>query len=310
MAIATALTRGERPLEAAFKYFLLAAISLAALIYGIGLYALATGSLSLSAPPPTDPTLQFLYTVSIILVVLGFAFELAAAPLHWGALDAYIAAAPGLAGYIMSASKLAAVFALGRLANALGAPIGAVLIGVGVLSIGWGTIGALAQRDLLALALGSGPDGRVAAVFYAIVYAATAILVFATLAGQGTGPLPISELSTSGLGPLRGIALSLGLLSLAGIPPTPGFWAKLAILGPAWTVAGPGPTIIAVVGGVAGALYYLYPLPDLYASIRASVRQPAAPFASAAVALASAAVIFFALVPYVAYVLASLSQRG
>ena len=42
----------------------------------------------------------------------------------------------------------------------------------------------------------------------------------------------------------------------------------------------------------------------------ASVRQPAAPFASAAVALASAAVIFFALVPYVAYVLASLSQRG
>ena len=61
---------------------------------------------------------------------------------------------------------------------------------------------------------------------------------------------------------------------------------------------------------MAGALYYLYPLPDLYAAIRAGVRQPAAPLASTAVALASAAVILFGLVPYVAYVLASLSQRG
>ena len=324
VAVVTALGRGARPLEAAFKYFVLAAVSLAALIYGVGLYVLATGSLSLAAPAPADPGLQFLYAAGVVLVALGFGFELAVAPLHWGALDAYIAAPPGAAGYIMSASKLGAVLALSRLAVAVGAPVGAVLIGVGVLSIGWGTIGALAQRDLrgllgysaiahagfLALALGSGPDGRVAAVFYVVVYAATASLVFATLAGQGTGPLPLDALSSTRLGPLRGIALSLGLLSLAGIPPTPGFWAKLVILGPAWTVAGPGPTIIAVIGGVAGALYYLRPLPDLFATVRAGAQPATGPLAGLAVALAGAAVILFGLVPGLAYVLASLSQVG
>ena len=74
-------------------------------------------------------------------------------------------------------------------------------------------------------------------------------------------------------------------------------------------MAGPGPTIIAVIGAVAGALYYLYPLPDLYASIRASVRQPAAPLASAAIALAGITVVIFGLLPYLAYALASFSQR-
>lgn len=321
-AIVTALGRGERTLEAAFKYFVLAAVSLAVLIYGIGLYVLATGSLSLAAPAPTDPTLQFLYAAGVVLVALGFAFELAVVPLHWGALGVYVAAAPGLAGFIMSASKLGAALALGRLAVLVGAPVSAVLIGVGVLSIGWGTFAALAQRDLrgllgysaiahagfLALALGSGPDGRVAAIFYVVIYAATAMLIFATLSGLGTDPIPLDGLRSSGLGPLRGLALALGLLSLAGIPPTPGFWAKLAILGPAWSVAGPGPTIVAVIGGVAGALYYLKPLPDLYAHLRTGAQGPSAPLTSVAVALAGAAVVLFGLVPGLAYVLASWSQ--
>lgn len=324
VAVMTALGRGERPLEAAFKYFVLAAVSLAAAIYGIGLYYLATGSLALAATPPAEASLHFVYAAGLVLIALAFAFELAVAPLHWGALDAYIAAAPGVAGYIMSASKLAAAFALGRLAVVAGAPIAAVLIGIGVLSIVWGTVGALAQRELrgmlgysaiahagfLALALGAGPDGRAAALFYVVVYAATAILVFIALAGLGTGPLPFERLGTSGLGPVRGVALALGLLSLAGIPPTPGFWAKLAILGPSWTGAGVGPTIVAVIGGVAGALYYLRPLPDLFAAIRAGIQRPLGSLAGAAVALAGLAVVLFGVAPSLAYALTSLAPRG
>ena len=154
----------------------------------------------------------------------------------------------------------------GRMLELLSAagPIDAVLIGLGLLSIAWGTIGALAQRDLrgllaysaianagfMALAVGSGPEGRVAAVFYAVVYAAGVMLIFASLGGYGTGRLPLDGLRRAGFGPLRALALCLGLLSLAGIPPAPGFWAKLAILGPAWAYAGVAPTIIAVIGGV------------------------------------------------------------
>jgi NADH-quinone oxidoreductase subunit N len=324
VVIMTALCQGQRPLEAAFKNFVLATVSLAALIYGIGLIALSTGSLALAAEPPSEPGQQLLYGAGLVLVALGFAFELAVVPLHWGALNTYLAAAPALAGYVMSVSKLAAVLALSKLAVMAGAPVGAVLIGLGVLSIAWGTIGALAQRDLrgllgysaianagfLALAVGSGPDGRVAAVFYALVYAAGVMLVFASLGGYGAGPLPLAGLRGAGFGPLRALALCLALLSLAGIPPAPGFWAKLAILGPAWTYAGIGPTVVAVIGGVAGALYYLKPLPDLFAAVREGVQHPlpAPALAGAAVALAGLAVIAFGLAPALAYALASLSQ--
>jgi NADH-quinone oxidoreductase subunit N len=335
VAVVTALGRGQRPLEAGFKYFVLAAVSVAALLYGVGLYVLSTGSLSLLAARPTDPTLQFVYAAALVLVGIGFAYELAVAPLHWGPLDVYTAAPPGLAGFIMGVSKLAAALALSKLALVVGAPVSAILVGVGVFSIIWGTFAALAQPSLrgmlgysaiahagfLALALGSGPGGRVAAIFYVVTYAATAMLVFAAISGQGNDPLELDSLSQperepqradanvlAGLGPLRGIALAIGLLSLAGIPPTPGFWAKLAILGPAWTGAGPLPTIIAVAAGVAGALYYLRPLPDVFATIRGGVRTPAGSLTAAAVTLAGAAVIIFGLVPGLAFLLASLSQ--
>lgn len=318
VAVITALGRGERSLEAAFKYFVLAAVSLAAMIYGIGLFVLSTGSLSLTAARPTEPALQLLYVAGGVLVALGFAFELAVAPVHWGALGAYIAAPPGLAGFIMSASKLGAVLALSRLATSLGAPIGIVFIGIGVLSIGWGTFAALAQRDLrgllgysaiahagfLALALGSGPDGRLAAIFYVLIYAATAMLVFACLSGQGTDPIPLGTIGNGRFGALRGSGLALGLFSLAGIPPTPGFWAKLAILGPIWDAAGPPATLIAVAGGVAGALYYLKPLPDLFAALRSGGQAPLVAPAGLAVVLAGAAVVLFGLAPGLVFLLA------
>jgi NADH-quinone oxidoreductase subunit N len=233
-----------------------------------------------------------------------------------------MAAAPGLAGYVMSVGKLGAVLALSRLALMVGLPVDSVLVAAGVVSIGWGTFAAFAQRDLrgmlsysaiahagfLALALGCGAEGRLAAVFYVVTYAVTVMLIFASLAGLGNSPLQFDALSRANLGPLRGLALGLGLLSLAGIPPTPGFWAKLAILGPAWFVAGPAPTLVAVIGGVAGALYYLKPLPDLWASLRPSFRQPSGKLTGLAMLLAGAAVVVFGLAPGLAYVLAVLSQ--
>ena len=92
-----------------------------------------------------------------------------------------------------------------------------------------------------------------------------AMLVFAALAGS-------REPQLRALGRLRAVALGLGLFSLSGIPPTPGFWAKLAVLVVAWQAAGPLPTLIAVAGGVFSVLYYLRPLPDLFAALRGDGR--------------------------------------
>ena len=191
-----AISAGDRALEASFKYFVLGAISAAGLLYGLGLVFLGTGSLAF--PTGAQIASNPLILAGVVLVGLGIAFELALTPLHWGALDAYSAASPSVAGFVMSASKLAAAFALGRLVFAAGIELGQILVWVGSLTIIWGTFGALAQtadfRRLLAysaithagfigLALGSGQDGPTVAAFYAAAYGSMAMLVFAAIAG-------------------------------------------------------------------------------------------------------------------------------
>jgi NADH-quinone oxidoreductase subunit N len=281
-ALLVALGRGEAATEAAFRYFALAAISLACLVYGLGLIYLQTGSVdfpSLGVDALQRP--QPLLLAGMILMAAGFAYELALAPLHWGALDAYTAAAPATAGAVMALSKLGAVIALARLASLAGLQFEFVLAMLGLLTAVWGTIGALAQREIrrllaysaiahagfLAMAAGSSAPGRQAAVFYVVVYGSTAMLVFAALAGLGTEPIAFAELPAR-LGLQRGLALCFGLMSLAGIPPLPGFWAKLALFGPAWGALGPVPAMIGVAAAVAAAVYYLAPIPDLWNGLR------------------------------------------
>lgn len=316
-----ALGAGERSLEAAFKYVVLGAISLAGLLYGLGLVYLGTGSLAF--PTAAQMSGNPLTLAGIVLVGLGFAFELALVPLHWGALDAYTAAAPGLAGFVMSASKLAAAFALGRLVVAAGAQTSQLLVWGGSLTILWGTFGALSQapdlRRMLAysaithagfigLALGSGPNGPTTAGFYAAAYASMAMLVFAGLAATSTipdleglaGVAALPDLRS--LDRLRALAVAIGLLSLAGIPPTPGFWAKLAVLVVAWQWAGWLPTLIAVAGGVFSVLYYLRPLPDLFAALRGETAV-SRPVLVPGVVVAIVAVVVLGIFPGVAWYL-------
>ena len=274
-----ALSAGDRPLEAAFKYFVLGAISLAGLLYGLGLVYLATGSFAF--PTLAQVTGNPLLLAGVVLVVLGFAFELAVFPFHWGALDAYTAAAPSLAGYVMSASKLAAAFALGRLVvGGRACPPAQILVWVGSLTIIWGTFGALAQAS----------DLRRMLAYSAVTHAASSPShsARARTARRPPSSTPRSTAAwpcwSSPRWPARacgrrrvqpraaraaGGALALGLLSLSGIPPTPGFWAKLAVLVVAWQSAGVVPTLIAVAGGVFSVLYYLRPLPELLAAMRA-----------------------------------------
>ena len=137
-----------------------------------------------------------------------------------------------------------------------------------------------------------------------MVYALTSLLGFATLSGRGTGPLHLADVRPEGFGPLRAIALMFRLMSLAGVPPAPGFWSKLAVLQASWAALGWLPTLIATLGGVAGVLYYLRPVPDLLAVIRTGAAGRLAPSPTPAVLLAGAAVVFLAVAPGVIYALA------
>ncbi len=84
--------------------------------------------------------------------------------------------------------------------------------------------------------------------------------------------------SRLGMGAGRASALVLGLFSMGGVPPTPGFWAKLAVIVVAWQSAGWLPALIVAAGGVFSLLYYLRPVPDLFATIRAAVPEGELPF--------------------------------
>lgn len=317
IAVLVAMGRGEPVLEGAFKYFVLSTVNFATLIYGIGLVFLNTGSLAL----PTAATLRGgngLVLAGVLLIGFGLTFKLAAVPNHWAGLDAYTSATPGIAGFVMAVSKLSVVVALGRLVLAIGAPLDTLLVGIGTLTIVWGTLGAFAQRELrrllaystvvhggfVALALGSGPQGPETAAFYALVYSAMALLVFAGLAGRGAGPIPLGQITAQPMGRLRLIALVLGLFSLSGIPPTPGFWAKLAVLWTAWHAVGPLPAVIAATGGAISVLYYLRPVPELIAQLRKDSPAPSA--TSPAIVLAGLAVVVLAVVPGAAWGLARL----
>ncbi|HEU0168231.1 MAG TPA: proton-conducting transporter membrane subunit [Chloroflexota bacterium] len=301
-ALLIVLGHGEAVAEAAFKYFVLAAISLATLVYGLGLVYLGTGSLGFPAAPNSAVTFA-----GLVLLSAGFAFELALVPLHWGALDVYTAGAPAASGAVMALSKLGAVAALVRVVSLAGGDYPFVFAMVGLLTAVWATFAALAQREIrrllgysaiahagfLAMAIGSGPAGRAAALFYVIVYGATALLVFASLAGLGPEPIAFAELPRRlGLG--RSLALCFGLMSLAGIPPLPGFWAKLALFGPAWHALGPVPAFIGVAAAVAAAVYYLMPVPDLWNALRLPTERARA---TPAVALAALAVLSLTVAP-------------
>ena len=187
---------------------------------------------------------------------------------------------------------------------------GPVLLALGSGSILWSVFAGLAQTDLrgllaysaighagfLAIALGCGKDGERAALFYLLVYAASSALTFAGLGSRGTKPIPLASLRQEPLPAGRALAVTAGLLSLAGMPPSPGLWAKIGVLIPAWTSGGPMVAVLATLGGVFGALYYLRPVPDLLASLRRGPQ--GGPATGATLVFLFAAVALFTALPW------------
>ena len=285
-----ALGRGERPLEGAFKYFILTAVTFATLLFGMALVFLATGSLDAPVLSTVADGLRPVAVAGLALMGIGLCFKLAVVPTHFGALDAYTAGPSSFVGFVMLASKLGAVGALSTIATRAGASLQGVFLFIGLFTLGFAVMASFAQTDLrrllaysavahagfLAVGLGSDVSGAEAALFYVIGYGSAGMLAFACLAGSGTDALPIAALRLGGalqLGRLRAMGLIVALLSLAGVPPLPGFWAKLAVLKAAWVAWGPAVAGVAALGGVVGVIYYLRPLPDLLTQTKAGAEQ-------------------------------------
>ena len=283
--------------EAALKYFLLGAFASAFLLYGIALLYGATGTTNLQRIGDflgdTPIGRQPLVLAGSLLVFTGFLFKVAAVPFHMWTPDAYQGAPTSVTGFMSAGAKAAGFAALLRiLMRALPSlqhdwqPLLAV---VAMLTMTVGNVTALLQNNvkrmlayssiahagyiLVALAAGN-RDGSAAAAFYLAAYSFMNLGAFALLTMMGRGsdePVLVSDLA--GLGfrqPLAGLALTLFMVSLGGIPPTAGFMGKVLVFGSgldAWNhlaaAHDPGArvmlaaVIVGVLNSVISVCYYL-----------------------------------------------------
>ncbi len=246
----------------------------------------------------SGPALDPLLLVAIVMVTIGFGFKVAAAPFHLWAPDAYQGAPTVSAGFIASSSKVASFFIFGQvvtlgLASAMGrggfrgyqpgwVP---VLCVIAALSMVFGNLAAIAQtsvRRLLAYSaighagymllglIAHSPRGTSALLYYVITYALAALGAFGVLGAlESAGIDKIADLA--GLyrrAPGLSFCMLVFLLSLAGIPPLAGFFAKFYIfaaaleaephLGLLWLV------LLAVAMSAVSLYYYLRVLKQVY----------------------------------------------
>ena len=277
-----ALARDDgRSAEAAIKYFVLGALASGFLLYGISLLYAATGTLGIDemaaqiavAPP------QSILLLGLVFTLAGVAFKLGAAPFHMWLPDVYDAAPLPAISYLSAAPKIAGLVLVLRMfpeALASLADDWSVLMGIlAVLSLAVGNLlaivqtrirrmlgySAIAHAGFVFLGLSTGTiDGTSAAVLYTLLYALMAAGIFGMvlLFNHKQEMEDISDFR--GLGerhPWFAFLTMILMLSLAGIPLTAGFTAKLTVL-QAVIGAGMWPlAAVAVLLTVIGAYYYL-----------------------------------------------------
>ncbi len=282
-----------RSSEAALKYFLFGGMSAAFLLFGFSLlYGLAdsTNFVDIACAVQGHPFSPILI-LAIVTTVIGFGFKLAAAPFHFWAPDVYQAAPIPSAAFIASGSKVAGFFIFFQLlvlgfAGAEGAasPVHfqsgwvPVLVAVSVVSMILGNLIAITQtslRRLLAYSavahagymllayVAHSEQSLAALLYYVVTYALATLGIFAILAvtEKHLGNDHIADLAgLSRRAPFLSGCLFVLILSLAGIPPLSGFFAKFFLF-VSLLNANPGSKlllwlIILAIGMSAVSLYY------------------------------------------------------
>jgi len=278
--------------EAGIKFFLIGVLSTAVMLYGMSLVYGVTGTLNLSeigralsvALPQGQETLML---AAILFVVAGFAFKVSAVPFQFWAPDTYEGAPVPVAAFLATASKAAGFAGLLQLMfvafpnqHEFWTPIFAAL------SIATMTIGnfvALQQRQvvrllayssiaqagymLLPFALvsadaGVNQEAFAAAVTYILIYTLMTLGAFAVVIAMAKESRGLLISDFAGLGrraPVLAVAMTVFMVSLAGIPPTGGFWAKFLVFKAAIERGDIG-TLLAVVmlvNSVVSIYYYL-----------------------------------------------------
>jgi NADH-quinone oxidoreductase subunit N len=270
--------------EASLKYFLLGAFSSAFFLYGIAFAYGATGTTSIGAMAralsgETGTTLALALVAGGLLVV-GFGFKVAAVPFHMWTPDVYQGAPTPVTAFMAAGTKVAAFAALLRVFTTALGPVAwdlrPALAVIAVLTMVLGSTLAIAQSDVkrmlayssiahagfvLVGVVAVSQEGVSGSMFYLVAYAAMILGGFGVASlVSGRGEERTSLDSYAGLArrsPWLAAMLALFLLSLAGIPPTAGFIAKVVVFQAAVQSGQSTLVVIAVLASVVAAFFYL-----------------------------------------------------
>ncbi len=342
--LAAAVRSDPRSTEAGFKYFILGAFSSGFLVYGIALLYGASGGTGFSdiarAAANGAWTESPLLVIGALMVLTGICFKIGAAPFHMWAPDVYQGSPTPATAFFATGVKAAAFTALIRILFVavpdmrIGpeetggwAPI---IQGLAILTMVAANLAALVQTDVkrilsyssiahagyLFIGLLVGQEGATAMLFYLAVYTfmtagAFAIVAYFERLGAGTS---LEEYRGLGrLSPLAAVVLSIFLFSLAGIPPTAGFFGKFYLFkvavegGFTWLV------VIAVLNSAMSAYYYLRIMVSMYMQTETEMT-PVGIKASLPIAFAVAICLYFVIamgifpIPYLEVAKASIAS--
>ncbi|MCC7303736.1 MAG: NADH-quinone oxidoreductase subunit N [Bacteroidia bacterium] len=267
--------------ESAFKYFLMGAFASAFLLFGLAFLYGATGSLDLQTisnalHTTSVPHPGFLYA-GVLLIVAGLSFKVSLAPFHTWAPDVYTGAPTPVTAFMATIVKTAAFAAFFRLMAYSMTGVNDtwmnVLMVLSALSLIIGNVTAVYQQSVKRMLAWSGVshagfmvmaiiamniDAVGALFYYAAAYALASFIAFTALIATGFNTFD----QFNGLAkksPLLAFSLTVGMLSLAGIPPVAGFFAKYSILSSLLQLSMPWHVLLAVVGilgSLVGVYYY------------------------------------------------------
>ena len=294
--------RNLKSAEAALKYFLFGGMSAAFTLFGLSLLYGLSGATNLGqiAGALKGRGLDPLLVVAIVMTVIGFGFKVAAVPFHLWAPDAYEGAPTPSAAFIASGSKVASFFIFAKVmmlgfAGAEGSgsfhgyapgwvPVVAIVAAASMLL---GNLAAIVQtsvRRLLAYSaiahagymllgvLSHSAVSLASLVYYVITYGLTTLGAFGvvSLVQQRSGGDALSDFrGLSRRAPVLSFCMMIFMLSLAGIPPLPGFFGKFYVFASA---LGPGSknlgllwlVVLALAMSAVSLYYYLQVLKQIY----------------------------------------------
>lgn len=281
----TAIRRSDSDAsEAAMKYFVMGSIASAMLLYGISLVYGATGKLDLlevaGVIAGNWQQQGALLAFALVFILAGVCFKLAAVPFHMWAPDVYQGAPTSVTLFISAAPKIAALGMAFRLLTIsfvdLSAQWQQILLVITLLSTGLGNLFAVVQtsiKRLLAYSaishigyalfgiLAASAAGYSAALYYILVYGITSAAAFGLIVLMSSHGMEIDNIDDlKGLNkrnPWLAFMMLIIMFSMAGVPPTVGFFTKLLVLKALVDVHMTWVAVIGLIFTVIGAYYYL-----------------------------------------------------